>query len=127
MKHRWELMCLSVRIDETYYQQVEQEEGEAQRDDREYINTFHRARSLSNNSLKYVSYAATTRHMHPPATFAHPDSPQLSPRKRFMTHSSPMSHKRPVVQMRGREASTSRTVVVNGLNAATPKLARPRS
>ena len=48
MKHRWELMCLSVRIDETYYQQVQQEEGETQR---EYINTFHRARSLSNKSL----------------------------------------------------------------------------
>ncbi len=28
------------------------------------------------------------------------------------------------MQMRGREASTSRTVVVNGLNAATPTLAQ---
>eukprot|EP01083_Nonionella_stella_P228161 808832_1 len=100
MKHRWELMCLSVRIDETYYQQT---------NDDKYIASFHRAKSNSFDKFdnkygynKYNGFGAAAS----------------SPHKRYTTQSSTNSshHKQSVIvhhPTKGREVSQSNTVVIN--------------
>ena len=140
MKHRWELMCLSVRIDESYYQQTQ---------DDQYIASFHRARSSlsSTDRHKYGigmvykpwGYGHSPNHMNMDRMMGllQPivDRHISNPHKRYATQSSTNSsghiknghgtqsnippNRETTVVKRGREVSqsiTTQTVVINNSN-----------
>ena len=57
MKHRWELMCLSVRIDDSYYQQISNETVPGNQYN---ISSFHRARSSSSAGGLNMKYGMSS-------------------------------------------------------------------